>query len=329
VTLLGTHPGADAQPTAWGARLQDLAVFDGRVFAGYGDWSVNTGPIAMWAWDLALGDWVDEGLLDTEGTWVLRVLGDRLAVPFIDTRDNTGDLAVRAIGSSTWTTHALGAGTAATRHCFDVASLDGTDLWAAGARRVNRDAAIWRSPSGTGGDWTMVHTAPSLDDRWMRFITLGLLDGQLFTSGYAMDDDGNAESFAGQAGDLGGWSAAAAFTFDSGGGVHRAGHRPLAFDGGLVRLRGTPHPFAASDVLWFDGTTLAVGPETARHLAVDDHGWLWSIDATGAVQLRTTWAGPTSTVVPGPADASCLAIDGDHVYVGTTSSELYVVDFTP
>jgi hypothetical protein len=328
--LLGVHPGAAAQPTAWGRRLQELAVFDGRVFAGYGDWGANTGPLAVDAWDIAMGDWVHEATLVTESTWVLRVLGDRLVAPFIDPAGNHGDLAVRAAGSATWTTHVLGEGTAGSLHCFDAATLDGTDLWVVGARRPGRDAAVWRSPSGLGGDWVVADVVASVDSHWMRLVTLVEHEGRLLTSGYSVDETNTATAFSGRAGDLDGWADAPDYTFDVGAGVHRVGHDPAVFDGGVVRTRSWPSPAANTpyELVWFDGATITVGPELAYALAVDERGWLWYLDQTGALCVRTSRAGASAVMAAGPPGASCLAVAGDRVYVGTEASELWVLDFS-
>jgi hypothetical protein len=329
-TLLGTHPGAEEQATAWGRRLQDLEVFDGRVYAGYGDWGANTGPIPIDAWDVVLGEWANEGSLDTESTWMVRRVGDRLVVPFIDPKGNSGDLAVRSAGSATWTTLALGAGEAGTLHCFDAATLDGTDLWVVGAVRPGRNAAVWRSPSGVGGDWVVADLVTSVSSQWMRLVGIAPLEGRLHVCGYAMTDGGAVTPLVGRSGDAVSWTEEAGFTYDAGAGVHRVGHEPVPFDGGMVRLRSWPSPIAntASELIWFDGTSITVGPELAFAATVDHRGWLWYLDQNGDVCLRLTWAGPSNVAAPGPAGGSCLAVDGQQVYVGTVDSELYVLEFT-
>lgn len=333
--LLGTHPQAAAQSTVWGKRIQELIVFDGIVFAGFGDWDANTGPIAASGWDIASASWVNEsspGTLDTESTWIYRRVGNRLVVPFIDPKTNTGDLAVRSEGSSTWTTLPIGAGTAGTIHAFDVATFDGTDLWVAGAKRGVDDASVWRSPSGLGGDWVEALTYTPPAGSFARYIQLVNAFGKLYTSGYYADGVNPSVSLAGEAWDGTSWVAAPEFTFD--GTNHRRGHRPMVFDSQVVRtstwplsLNPSPPPtylFPARSLLWFDGTSLTVGSELALHHNLDDSGNLWWIDDTLAVQRRPP-GGPTQFVVQAPVGASALAVDGSDLYIGTSSSELYLV----
>ena len=63
-------PGIAEQPTERGQVLGVLAAFDGRLHLGYGDYSDNTGPIAMFAWDpmpaSGPASFVDLGVLPTE-----------------------------------------------------------------------------------------------------------------------------------------------------------------------------------------------------------------------------------------------------------------------
>lgn len=330
--LLGTMPQAAAQPTDWGKRIQELIVFDGVVFAGYGDWDANTGPIAAAGWDIGAASWVSEASLDNECTWLYRRVGNRLVVPFIDPKYNTADLAVRSLGSSTWTPLAIGAGTAGTIHAFDVATLDGTDLWVAGAKRGNDDAAIWRSASGLGGDWVQVHTYTPAVGYFARYVQLVAAYGKLYTSGYYADGVNPSVSLAGEVWDGSSWGAAPEFTLV--GGTQRRGHRPMVFGSQVVRSKGWPlslnpsppptYLLPALPLLWFDGTTLTEGPEQSFHHNLDASGNLWWIDETRAVRRRAP-GGPTQFVVQAPADASAVAVDGTDLYIGTTGSQLYVV----
>ena len=255
-TLLGVHPQAAAQPTAWGRRLQDLAVFDGIVFCGYGDWGANTGPIAASGWRLADSQFVNEASLDTECTWLLRRVGSRLVIPFIDPGANTGDLAVRSLGSETWTTIATGASGAGSLHTFDVATSNGTDLWVAGARRGAATATVWHSPSGLGSDWVVsLDTPPPGGAGWFaRYTAISVYQGSLYVSGYQVSPSNIGFGIVAKRFDGANWVDAPEYSL--GAGVHRHGHEPQGFDGGVMRRITNPEPLADRALLYFDGTTL-------------------------------------------------------------------------
>src|SRR5688572_31689862 len=48
---IGTHPGATAQNTNTGKQIATLFPWNGKLFAGYGDYGANTGPIDIYAFD--------------------------------------------------------------------------------------------------------------------------------------------------------------------------------------------------------------------------------------------------------------------------------------
>ncbi len=322
--LLGTHTPAAAQSTAWGRRLQELTIFDGQVFVGYGDWSANTGPMQMVGWDIGAGSWATENTLDTECTWLIRRVGDRLVAPFIDRRGSLGDLAVRSLGSPAWTTLKLGNTGAVSWHAFDAATLDGTDLFVAGAKKPTKEGLVWRSPSGLGGDWEQSLVIPSPGGRYVRNTMLAVHGGLLYTGGYHYNgaEPFDPQGLVGQAFDGAVWTDALGFS-QAAAGNNQAGHSPHVFDGGIVRRRSWPSTDAAFELLFFDGSSLVVGPETAYDHTVDERGWLWFLAADGKIRWQPNWSSASIEWATAPIGASCIAVDTAAVYVGTATSELY------
>lgn len=325
--LLGVHPWAAAQPTEWGRRLQDLAVFDGIVFCGFGDWNANTGPIQASGWHIVSGSFVAEAALDTESTWLLRRVGNRLVVPFIDPKANTGDLAVRSLGSPAWTTLAIGAGTAGTIHAFDVASFDGTDLWVAGAKRSTNDAAVWRSPSGLGGDWVEsdVHAPLGPPGSYARSIHLGVHGGRLYAGLYEVQPGPppfavlrNPRVWDGSV-----WADAPEYGLEAG--VLRGGHEPQAFGGRLLRRSRWLQPIDERPVYAFDGTALTDTGIAAIQMHVDLIGRLWWVAGDLVVRRLGPGEATPTEICEAPPGTTCLAAEGSALYLGTASSELWVV----
>lgn len=148
--LLGVHPGAAAQPTDTGKALIDLEIFNGMLFAGYGDYGDNTGPIAINPYSLA-----DGGFLGTRaraythqiGVWRRASYG--LVAPNIDPLgdvDNGGALDPR--GGFSWTTDGLNwrqQAVGPSLHVFDFAESAGS-RWAVGSGSVDGAGApfVWR-----------------------------------------------------------------------------------------------------------------------------------------------------------------------------------------
>src|SRR5688572_31202652 len=82
---IAVHPDAAAQSTALGQTLQTLKPFNGKLYAGFGDYGVNTGPIAVRAFDPAAGGFGASALTaETEALLIYREIGGRLYAPHID-----------------------------------------------------------------------------------------------------------------------------------------------------------------------------------------------------------------------------------------------------
>lgn len=54
-SLVGTHPQAGQQPTTQGKTIMALHAWNGKIYAGYGDVTANTGPIAITPYNPATG----------------------------------------------------------------------------------------------------------------------------------------------------------------------------------------------------------------------------------------------------------------------------------
>jgi hypothetical protein len=89
-----------------GRRINDLAKFDGKLFVGTGDYSVNTGPMDILALDPETGKIAIEGEVQDEAIAVFRVVSGRLVIPGPDATDSweLGNVYVRA-DDGTWTMH--------------------------------------------------------------------------------------------------------------------------------------------------------------------------------------------------------------------------------
>lgn len=168
---------------AFARNLWDLRAYDGRLYLGYGDAIVNTGPTDVIAYDPARRDFVHETVLPEEAISRYRVLGYDLYVPGTDAVGSPdGALYVRnGVG---WRTIAL----PGVVHATDVA-LTGNGLCVSlqdrevgGAVRCSRDG---------GMTWTSIPT-----HGW-RAVSLFTLGGALYASSHGSGvqwiHDGRAE----------------------------------------------------------------------------------------------------------------------------------------
>lgn len=80
-TLVGRP--SESQPEI-GRAISCLRAFRGKIYAGFGDWTDNTGPIPVVAYDPDVGALTSGPTLQTEAIDEMRVIGDALYVPEVD-----------------------------------------------------------------------------------------------------------------------------------------------------------------------------------------------------------------------------------------------------
>ncbi len=62
----------------------DIKVFEGKVYVGAGDYSSNSGPIVIWAYDISSKKWVSTGSVRDEAVTSFKIIGGKLTVPGTD-----------------------------------------------------------------------------------------------------------------------------------------------------------------------------------------------------------------------------------------------------
>lgn len=303
MALAATHGWAAAQPTFAGQRLVDLEVHEGKVWAGYGDYGANTGPITLAAFDPAesASEFVAAFESDTEAVYNIRTIGAEIIAPATDPRVGA-DFATGSPWSDARPFRAT--------HVYDTASRDGKDLWMVGSQ--GRDALAWRSLDG-GTTWSEeLRVAPASDvaDDFMRFYFAGTISGALYVqpvshksgpvaASMVYSDDGWSEGPSVLSGDSVGWSpteVGQGFVF------HAYGH-------------GNNGP-----ILYFDGLSTR---QVASGYDVEVHGAdIWVL-GEGGVVLESADLSHWSVKAQAPSSARSLALTTDSIYVGTATSELW------
>lgn len=148
LVLLGTHPTSPltAYPT-----IHTLKAFENRIYLGYGDWNLFPAVVVA-SFDPASSAFHLEFSANTDSIGIFREIGGTLYMPSIDPvlHADFREYSYRAGG--VW----RDSSPTGMRHIFDVATLDGTDLWLVGAKAPNETgtegAAVFRSPDG-GRNW--------------------------------------------------------------------------------------------------------------------------------------------------------------------------------
>jgi hypothetical protein len=157
--VVGTHPDAINQSTATGKTLAALTAFNGKIYAGFGDYNSNTGPIGIRAFNPATNTFSSRLLNDqTEAVYQFRQINGKLYAPDIDPKagESSGGYAVGTANGASETWQHKAPVTAV--HMYDVAGYGGS-LWMAGAQGNN--AMVWRGdPNGTNWDWSVSLSVP-------------------------------------------------------------------------------------------------------------------------------------------------------------------------
>jgi hypothetical protein len=300
--FVGINMFAAAQPTSEGQRVRTLQGWRNELYMGYGDYEANTGPIEIAAWDPRRRAFSPKLLFNTEMVALYRVIGDRLYAPAIDPR-GAGQSASVAIGeaSGSWRSNS----NAFFTHAYDIATLDGSDLWLVGSQ--GREALAARSIDG-GQTWTTALTvSASNPDDIARFYFVFAHRGRLVVQAEGgLGPHPHSKIFAN-----GTWTDGPDLQA-----LPAAGCKPLPVAGKIV-YRGR------SALMAYDGTSAwPIGP-AVQDLIVDGR-WLYVL-SDGGIRRTTDLSRWTAVAAAPPGPSSLGVLDGD-LYVGTAHASLYRLD---
>lgn len=304
---LGLHPQAAAQPTATGRALVTLCPWRGRLYVGYGDYQANTGPVAVMAWDPARAAFITVHISDTEAIYNFRPIGGALYAPATDRREH----ADYAVGEP-W----RDAQPVTAAHAYDMATLDGSDLWLVGSAEGGLySPTAWRSTDG-GAHWAIAHQRPENG----RYYFAAVFGHRLYLESWSFKPRGSSEVFDGER-----WSSGPELLPAGGHGV-----RPIPFAGQLVyatkqsfvtpygELNATPNR-----LLGFNGTVAAVVFDGELLDFFGDPRELFVLDTKGAIWRTTDLASWSRVAVAAGIRPQSLALLDGALYVGTQDAELY------
>jgi hypothetical protein len=357
---VAVHPEAARAEAKFGARwLWSLLPWRGRLFVGYGSYNGANPRAVVRAFDPATLQFSPAPAFatDNEALGIIRPLGGRLYAPAWDAQSG-GAVAQNFAASSdargdSWGDHAA----KVMFHVFDVATLDGRDVWFVGTDSARHcpfdtctEAVAFRSADG-GQTFTemMRRDAPPVGYRYAWFSFAGVLRGKLYLQAYFRGAaaaggpdiaDDHSHVFDGRSWSIGPDLLPARRVGDM-------GYQPLAFDDRLVYL--TRAPIARSypntlplwqnrmDLVTLDSrglvTYLSIPAGVAQFSVGGDH--LYVLTRSGEVRrtrkVSAPWGrweqlAPFRVTDPDPAfgnaGRSIAALDG-FAYVGTSQGELW------
>ena len=154
-------PAQEQQPAAWNINV--LKFFNNRLYLGYGDATVNTGPTDVIYYDLDSNKFVKEFSVDDEGIYQYQVIDGKLVIPGVDATEewDFGNIYVQE--KSGWVKHR-----SITRgvHVFDAVAYQGK--WYVGTGNfceLTKDESFGfgaiLSSTDTCKKWTYEYITPS------------------------------------------------------------------------------------------------------------------------------------------------------------------------
>jgi hypothetical protein len=326
-SYVATHPQANLQPTVMGKKILTLKSYNGKLYAGYGDYGANTGPINVTPFDpLTNAFAANPSIIDgTEQIALYRVLNSRLYAASIDPDAVTPSYFANGDAAGSWSQLLTNkAGAPPMDHVFDMNTLNGTDLWLAGSK--GNDAVIYRSTDG-GNTWTKSYDL-AVADRAERFYAIGSFNGKLYVQA-SSTDLANTISYP---------IEATSHVFDGTNwvtgpslGVAYYFWQPETFAGRMVYSNncicngggyGSTYSMSTSNVV----TKLAV-PVGLYNYTIDGTTF-YGIGADGTVYSTTdltNWYIQRTGISTGRS----IAVLNGQIYVGTSDSKIYKASVNP
>jgi Ca2+-binding RTX toxin-like protein len=307
--LVGTHPQASEQPTSRGRTINFLKHWNGAIYAGYGDYGTNTGPIAITPFAVSTNQFAAQPAFwaDSEELQVFRALNGNLYAPSIDPRVGFGDDYFETPLAGPWTSRDV----VESFHVYDMAAGTGSDFWMVGSAGDN--AVAWRSLDG-GVTWSPALTVPPRNSGvgdFARFYFAGVYQNALYVQAadYYGGKHPTSKVFDGT-----GWSDGPDLLPQGG-----YGYDTELFDGQLVYLSSQS---SLSSLLSFDGTEVRSTGRVFHNYSVDGDT-LYGLGENGQVLTTTNLTRWTTLNALAPETARSIVVIDGVIYVGTTDSRIY------
>lgn len=301
-SVVGVSPQALAKPNASGRTIRSLTLDNGKFYVGYGDYIINGGPTKVTTFDPVTRAFAETGLTaPTEEITTFRRINGKLYAPWTDpTGSATSNQGYSTNASGTWTNEFK----APAEHVYDVASLNGTDLWMVGSARYGTGggAAAYRSTDG-GATWSMVAKDTSVTEMGReRYYWAAALNGKMYLQARDVMEGAPLRVFNGTS-----WSTAAGTPCDT------VEARAVEVFKGRIICGNYAHGIVA-----FDGTrstpVLSLGDWNLLDLDVPGDGYIYALSRGGVYRSADglSWQGLTTV----PQYAWSIGVHNGTIYLG-------------
>ncbi len=323
----GTHPQSANQPeNSTGRQLASLEAWNGKIYAGYGDWNKNTGPMSVTPFDPVTGKFADvpEFVADTESVETWKVIGGKLYALHIDPKSHNGatfSVADATSGKPVWkndmyakVTHAYGM----TRGNSD------SEIFISGqldeGASTNEVAKVYRSTDG-GVTWSESLSVPSRGG-YNRMLFIAKFGDKIFAQRLSTSDFSGANPQI-QAWIFNGSSWSKASPLPNMYNATKGGE----FAGKMLALAS---PFGGNMVSYDGRSTTTVKPGVADYKVHSD-GYLYALhySGDGMSVSRTKDLASWEVITAAPSNSRSLAILDTTLYIGTRDSQLYRATIDP
>jgi streptogramin lyase len=331
-TELATHPQAASQPTEQGRTINNLKIFNGKLYAAYGDYNANTGPISINPFDLDTNTFDGEALsVPTEALGNWKVIDGKLYTTTIDPTCSGTCSGGYAVGDSSHNWEMKTPVNA--EHIFDINTLNGNDLWLFGSTG-GASATAWRSTDG-GNNWEIVRqkTNEPGGDNTERYYWSSVLNGSLYMRSNLSGYQNPIESYNGSS-----WTETPSNTTLCESNRGPGNENPVVFRGKIVcrvnnslqTYDGQHFGLTQNSPGWIQGCN----PEAGDMIQSGNFVNVLCVSDASNPELRSASIVQSSDLVTWrefngiPNSASSIVVDenNNQMYVGTTDSKIYVAD---
>lgn len=198
-SVVGVSPQALAKPTSSGKTIRSLTMDGGKFYVGHGDYINNSGPTKVSTFDPVTRTFAETGLTaPTEEITTFRKINGALYAPWTDpTGSATANQGFSTNAGGTWTNQFK----APAEHVYDVASLNGSDLWMVGSAKnvvgTKGGAAAYRSTDG-GASWALVAKDTSVVEMGReRYYWAAALNGKMYLQAHGVTEGAPLRVFNG------------------------------------------------------------------------------------------------------------------------------------
>ena len=144
-SLFSTHPYAIQLSSTGGDTIEDLRLFNNKIYAGYGNYNNHTNPTRVCAFQPPSNQFVCETTIDSETVHHFRIIGNTMYVIGGDPRPSNFDFFAQSSGGN-WFKQA--AFTSNVAHVYDIESSGGT-LWLTLTKFDDDTRLMKRLPNGS------------------------------------------------------------------------------------------------------------------------------------------------------------------------------------